>query len=173
MGVWCGGSRCCRFRRGSRGCGSWEIGPEPRGGTEGCLTKPDGKAATSSGGSHWHSLDSVPSPGPSQRKYLCAGVPKDVYSVGLLGAKTEIPANSVSPLCRRCYTSRHLKEEYYGLFANGAWPFHSPIVCRPRQPDNGLLARFTDRILRSHPGGHYYANPSRGRTLDACRNVRP
>ena len=26
-----------------------------------------------------------------QRKYLCAGVPKGVYSVGPLGAKTEIP----------------------------------------------------------------------------------
>src|ERR1035441_6489592 len=60
-------------------------------GTEGCLTKLDGKAATSSGGSHWHSLDSVPSPGPGQRKYLCAGIHQGVYSVGLLGAKTEIP----------------------------------------------------------------------------------
>jgi hypothetical protein len=30
-------------------------------GTEACLTKPHGKAATSSGGSHWHSLEPVPS----------------------------------------------------------------------------------------------------------------
>ena len=43
--------------------------------------------------SHWHSRDPVPSPGPGQRKYLCAGVPKGGYSVGLLGAKTEIPDN--------------------------------------------------------------------------------
>ena len=42
-------------------------------------------------GLHWHRLDSVPSPGPGQRKYLCAGVPKGGYSVRLLGAKTEIP----------------------------------------------------------------------------------
>src|ERR1035441_9130256 len=42
-------------------------------------------------GLNWHRLDSVPSPGPGQRKYLCAGVPKGGYSVRLLGAKTEIP----------------------------------------------------------------------------------
>src|SRR5664279_5171746 len=42
-------------------------------------------------GLHWHRLDSVASPGPGQRKYLCAGVPKGGYSVRLLGAKTEIP----------------------------------------------------------------------------------
>src|SRR5664279_1084525 len=33
----------------------------------------------------------VPRPGPGQRKHSCAGVPEQVYSVGLLGAKTEIP----------------------------------------------------------------------------------
>src|ERR1019366_3528686 len=52
-------------------------------------------------GLHWHRLDSVPSPGPVQRKYLCAGVPKGGYSVRLLGAKTEIPANSSLRLSRR------------------------------------------------------------------------
>src|ERR1022692_118897 len=45
-------------------------------------------------GLHWHRLDSVPSPGPGQRKYLCAGVPKGGYSVRPLGAKTEIPGKS-------------------------------------------------------------------------------
>jgi hypothetical protein len=42
--------------------------------------------------STWARRDRVPSPGPGQRKYSCAGVPKRIYSVGLLGAKTEIPA---------------------------------------------------------------------------------
>ena len=37
-------------------------------------------------------LDSVPSHGPGQRKYSRAEVRKRVYSAGLLGAKTEIPA---------------------------------------------------------------------------------
>src|SRR5664279_3026953 len=35
--------------------------------------------------------------GPGQRKYLCAGVAKGVYSAGLLGAKTGIPDER--PLC--------------------------------------------------------------------------
>src|SRR5450756_1754684 len=51
-----------------------------------------GRPRPAVGGSHSHSLDSVPSPGLGQRKYLCAGVPKGAYSGGLLGAKTEIPA---------------------------------------------------------------------------------
>ena len=33
----------------------------------------------------------VPRPGPGQRKYLCAGVPRWLYSVALSGDKTEIP----------------------------------------------------------------------------------
>jgi hypothetical protein len=33
----------------------------------------------------------VPRPGPGQGKHSCAGAPEQVYSVGLLGAKTEIP----------------------------------------------------------------------------------
>jgi len=41
--------------------------------------------------SNWARRDRVPSPGPGQRKYLCVGVPKGIYSAGLLGAKTEIP----------------------------------------------------------------------------------
>src|ERR1039457_1818703 len=49
LAVCSGGSRCRCFRRDSRGCGSREIDPEQKG-TEGCLTKPDGKAATSSWG---------------------------------------------------------------------------------------------------------------------------
>src|ERR1019366_1173690 len=53
------------------------------------------------GGLHWHSLDSVPSPGSGQREYLCAGVPKGVYSVGLLGAKTEIPAQVFDEVSRK------------------------------------------------------------------------
>ena len=32
-------------------------------------------------------------PGLGQRKYLCVGVPKGVYSERLLGAKTEIPVD--------------------------------------------------------------------------------
>jgi len=68
-----------------------EIDPESRG---------DGEVSDKTGqegrgqqfrDSHWHSRDPVPSPGPGQREYLCAGVPKGGYSVGLLGAKTEIP----------------------------------------------------------------------------------
>ena len=51
-----------------------------------------GRPRPAVGGSHSHSLDSVPSPGLGQRKYLCIGVPKGVYSERLLGAKTEIPA---------------------------------------------------------------------------------
>src|ERR1039457_5719770 len=54
-----------------------------------------GRSRPAVGGSHWHSRDSVPSPGPGQRKYLCAGVPKGGYSVRLLGAKTEIPVNDI------------------------------------------------------------------------------
>ena len=61
-------------------------------GREGCLTKPDGKVVVSSFGTRIGTVGTpVPSPGPGQRKYLCAGVPKGGYSVGLLGAKTEIP----------------------------------------------------------------------------------
>ena len=56
-----------------------------------------GRPRPAVGGSHSHSLDSVPSPGLGQRKYLCAGVPKGAYSVGLLGAKTEIPVQSSFP----------------------------------------------------------------------------
>ncbi len=39
--------------------------------------------------------------GPGQRQYLCAGVPKRVYSVGLLGAKTEIPDEFAVPIQER------------------------------------------------------------------------
>jgi hypothetical protein len=46
------------------------------------------------------SRDPVPSPGPGQRKYLCAGVPKGGYSLGLLGAKTEIPAKEITPMVK-------------------------------------------------------------------------
>jgi hypothetical protein len=56
--------------------------------TEGCLTKPDGKAATSSWktriGIVWtlsRALD------PAKRKYLRAGVPEGTYNPELLGAK--------------------------------------------------------------------------------------
>src|ERR1019366_1721209 len=59
-----------------------------------------GRPRPAVGGSHSHSLDSVPSPGPGQRKYLCVGVPKGGYSVRLLGAKTEIPDNW-APFLRR------------------------------------------------------------------------
>src|ERR1017187_8175290 len=52
-----------------------------------------GRPRPAVGCSHSHSLDSVPSPGLGQRKYLCVGVPKGVYSERLLGAKTEIPGN--------------------------------------------------------------------------------
>ncbi len=41
--------------------------------------------------SRWHSRDLGLSTSPAKEKYLRAGVPKRVYSVGLLGAKTEIP----------------------------------------------------------------------------------
>ena len=44
------------------------------------------------GNSHRHSLDSVPSLGPGQIKYSCAGIAGSVYSVGLLGAKREMSA---------------------------------------------------------------------------------
>ena len=35
----------------------------------------------------------VPSPGPAKEN-LCAGAPRGVYSIGLLAAKTEIPAKA-------------------------------------------------------------------------------
>src|ERR1022692_4567850 len=56
-----------------------------------------GRPRPAVGGLHWHRLDSVPSPGLGQREYLCAGVPKGGYSVRLLGAKTEIPAETEIP----------------------------------------------------------------------------
>jgi hypothetical protein len=76
--------------------GGREIDPEPRG--EGGVSDKTGWEGRGQQfrDSHWHSRDPVPSPGPGQRKYLCAGVPKGGYSVGLLGAKTEIPAKMVS-----------------------------------------------------------------------------
>src|ERR1035441_6055882 len=96
LAVCSGGSLGCRFRRDSRGCGSREIDPEQKG-TEGCLTKPDGKAATSSWGLALAQFGLCPEPWARPEKYLCAGVPnlcagvpKGAYSLGLLGAKTEI-----------------------------------------------------------------------------------
>ena len=44
--------------------------------------------------SRWDTPDPAPRPGPGQRKHSCAGVPEQVYRVGLLGAKTEIPTNT-------------------------------------------------------------------------------
>ena len=37
--------------------------------------------------SNWARRVRIPSPGPGLRRYLCAGAPKEIYSVGLLGAK--------------------------------------------------------------------------------------
>ena len=61
-------------------------------GTEVCLTKPDGKAAASTcGNGRWAIRGPVPRLlGPSKGK-KGAGIPRWVYSVVLLGAKTEIP----------------------------------------------------------------------------------
>ena len=57
------------------------------------LTRPGGKAAVSRRRTRFEPDGTVSrSPGPGRREYLCAGVPKGTYSVGLLGAKTGIPA---------------------------------------------------------------------------------
>src|ERR1039458_8648432 len=59
-----------------------------------------GRPRPAVGGSHSHSLDSVPSPGLGQRKYLCAGVPKGAYSVGCWELKRKFRLISI---CRaRC-----------------------------------------------------------------------
>src|ERR1022692_1536320 len=66
-----------------------------------------GRPRPAVGGSHSHSLDSVPSPGLGQRKYLCVGVPKGVYSERLLGAKTEIPVKTFyGELTRKIHSIR-------------------------------------------------------------------
>jgi hypothetical protein len=56
--------------------------------TEGCLTKPDGKAAASTCGTHVGAMEP-----PSQalrpvKEEAVPGIPRGVYSFGLLGAKT-------------------------------------------------------------------------------------
>src|ERR1035438_434561 len=53
-----------------------------------------GRPRPAVGGSHWHSLEPVPSLRSGQREQLCAGIPRRVYSARLLGAKTEIPVQS-------------------------------------------------------------------------------
>src|SRR5271169_5163092 len=78
-----------------------------------------GRPRPAVGGSHWHSLDSVPSPGPGQKKYLRAGVPKGVYSVRLLGAKTEIPGKEsamATPIVKHISEGPHGFRYYIASF---------------------------------------------------------
>jgi hypothetical protein len=69
--------------------GRRKIDPEPPG-TVGCLTKPQGKAAVSGFGTRVGADGTVSqAPGPA-KKNLCAGIPRWVYGVRLLGAKMQI-----------------------------------------------------------------------------------
>ena len=66
-----------------------EIDPEARGdGEVSDKTGQEGRGQQLRGLATGHT-----DPGPGQRKHSCAGVPEQVYSGGLLGAKTEIPVD--------------------------------------------------------------------------------
>src|ERR1019366_5532746 len=90
-----------------------------------------GRPRPAVGGSHSHSLDSVPSPGLGQRKYLCVGVPKGAYSVGLLGAKTEIPARQVLTRVRTTNQEATMKRQFtigtvvFGILVSAVIALHA------------------------------------------------
>jgi hypothetical protein len=97
--------------------------------------------------------------GPAPKGKWCAGFPEGVYSVGLLGAKTEIPATEARPSCalagRQSAPSLQQRRQWQAAFI--FFPrclllktLYQPV---PRAPDFPSIAR---KILRFWEDGRIF-----------------
>src|SRR5215469_13520348 len=90
---------------------------------------------------HRHAVRSGDNDSPGQRKYLCARTPIRVYSVGLLGAKTEIPATTTElPRSGRVARRFSMRRSFVCVLA--LFLLSTALTCHPQQTDVRQFAAF-------------------------------